>query len=239
VALLESLASDLGGDLGRAKFARLPPGARVLPHVDRGEYYACRDRYHLVVDSDGQSVLTAGNEEIRMRTGELWWFDNKKVHSASNGSDRARTHLVFDLMPVNGQNAKHTQAGPASDPRRMLNAIRKSALDSTTEIVAVAVELYSAIRRNPACWEAVLKEHDRVERAQREPLYVLTQLILPDRGDNDRKRVESAVAWALAQIDLGRFNAEQIPKALSDAGGAVEIHRAWRKSRDQLLYGVT
>jgi hypothetical protein len=238
VALLESLASDLGGDLGRTKFARLPPGARVLPHVDRGEYYACRDRYHLVIDSDGQSVLTAGNEEVRMRTGELWWFDNKMIHSASNGSDHPRTHLVFDVRPVNDRIPEHTQARPASDPRGMLNAIRKSALDSATEIVTVAVELYLAVRCNPSCWEAVLRDYDCVEQAQREPLNVLTQLILPERGDNDRKHVESAVAWALAQIDLGRLNADQIPKALADAGGVIEIHRAWRASRDQLLYGA-
>lgn len=236
VALLEALASDLGGELGRAKFARLPPGARVLPHVDRGEYYSCRDRYHLVVDSDGQSVLAAGHEEVRMRNGELWWFDNKKIHSASNRSNNPRTHLVFDVRLANGQDPKSNQGLPAPDPRGILNAIRQSTLDRTTEIVKAAVELYFAIRRNPSRWEAVLADHDCVELAQREPLSILTQLMLPRHGSQVRQRVESAIAWALALIDLQRLDVEQIPKALSDAGGINEVHRAWRRSKDRLLY---
>ena len=42
--LLERLAQMLEGELGRAKFARLPPGAVVKPHADRGRYYKVRDR---------------------------------------------------------------------------------------------------------------------------------------------------------------------------------------------------
>ncbi len=98
VAFIEGFAESMGAKLGRAKIVRLPAGSRVLPHRDRGEYYARRDRYHLVLQSTG-SWMRCGDEEITMREGELWWFDNKEEHEARNPSDRDRIHLIFDLEP--------------------------------------------------------------------------------------------------------------------------------------------
>ena len=98
VAFLEGFADELGAKLGRAKIVRLPPGTRVYPHRDRGEYYARRDRYHLILQSSG-SWMRCGDEEVTMREGELWWFDNEEEHEARNESDRDRIHLIFDLEP--------------------------------------------------------------------------------------------------------------------------------------------
>ena len=98
VAFIESFAEDEGGKLGRAKIVRLRPGTRVLPHRDRGEYYARRDRYHLILRSAG-SWMRCGDEEVAMREGELWWFDNKEEHEARNESHGERIHLIFDLEP--------------------------------------------------------------------------------------------------------------------------------------------
>ncbi|MEL6920992.1 MAG: aspartyl/asparaginyl beta-hydroxylase domain-containing protein [Pseudomonadota bacterium] len=43
--------------------------------------------------------MRAGDEEVRMKTGELWWFDNKAEHEAMNDSETDRIHLIFDLLP--------------------------------------------------------------------------------------------------------------------------------------------
>ena len=85
--------------LSRAKIVCLPAGRRVYPHIDRGEYYAVRNRYHFVLKSSRGSWLKSGDEEIRMREGELWWFDNKEVHEAYNDGDQDRIHMIFDLLP--------------------------------------------------------------------------------------------------------------------------------------------
>jgi aspartyl/asparaginyl beta-hydroxylase (cupin superfamily) len=95
---MEGFARRLGGTLGRAKIVNLPPGRRVLAHVDRGDYYARRDRYHLVVESDG-CRMRAGDEEVVMGRGELWWFDNKAEHEAWNETASPRIHLIFDVEP--------------------------------------------------------------------------------------------------------------------------------------------
>ena len=238
MALIEGFAEELSGELGRAKLARLPSGGRVLPHVDRGEYYACRDRYHLVVDSLGGSVLQAGDEEVSMHPTELWWFDNKAIHSARNESPHPRTHLVFDLKPKVSGDVEDPLGVSESDPCRMLETARASTPNDANEAVAVAVELYLAIRRNPVRWDEVLRERDCVERAQRQPIGVLAELLWPELEERRRRRRVSAIGWALAQLDLGRLTSHQITEALRDAGGIRAVHSAWQRSKDQLLYGT-
>ncbi len=96
---LKDFAREQGALLSRAKIVCLPAGKRVYPHIDRGDYYAVRGRYHLVLRSTKGSWLKAGDEEVRMREGELWWFDNKQLHEAFNDGDEDRIHMIFDLLP--------------------------------------------------------------------------------------------------------------------------------------------
>ena len=98
-AFIEAVAREVGGALGRAKIVSLPAGRKVHAHVDRGDYYARRDRYHLVIVSRG-CRMRAGDEEVVMRPGELWWFDNKAEHEAWNDTDAPRIHLIFDVEPT-------------------------------------------------------------------------------------------------------------------------------------------
>jgi pimeloyl-ACP methyl ester carboxylesterase len=98
-AFLEWFAVEIDGDLGRAKIVCLPASRRVYPHIDRGAYYQARDRYHLVLWSAAGSWMKVEQEEVRMREGELWWFDNNKMHEAANEGDQDRIHMIFDVLP--------------------------------------------------------------------------------------------------------------------------------------------
>jgi hypothetical protein len=98
-AFLEEIASALDSELSRAKIVCLPAGRRVYSHIDRGEYYRLRDRYHLVLKSTHGSWMKAADEETRMGEGELWWFDNDQYHEAFNDGDEDRIHMIFDLLP--------------------------------------------------------------------------------------------------------------------------------------------
>jgi hypothetical protein len=98
MTFLESTAHQLGGSLERALYVRLLRHSAVYPHVDVGAYYASRDRYHFVLISHCGSYLKAGDEQVIMHPGELWWFDNKVVHDSANRSDRWRVHLIFDIF---------------------------------------------------------------------------------------------------------------------------------------------
>ncbi len=103
LALCRAVARQRGGDLGRAVLVALLPMRKVSPHVDLGEYYRIRDRFHLVLASLRGSPVTVGDETVIMHLGELWAFDNKKRHWAWNPSDEPRVHLIFDVLPPPGQ----------------------------------------------------------------------------------------------------------------------------------------
>ena len=103
LAFCEQVAALQKGELGRATLVALQPGGWVRPHVDAGEYYRIRDRFHLVLRSPGGSPLMAGGETVVMREGELWAFDNKAEHDARNPTGEPRVHLIFDVLPGPGR----------------------------------------------------------------------------------------------------------------------------------------
>ena len=96
---LSAFAASREASLSRATIVRLKPHSTVSRHTDAGSYYLIRDRYHLVLQSPNGSHLRSGGEEVLMRDGELWWFDNKQHHEAHNYSDEWRIHCIFDLLP--------------------------------------------------------------------------------------------------------------------------------------------
>jgi outer membrane protein assembly factor BamB/orotate phosphoribosyltransferase len=99
LAFMNGLAEEMNSQLSRATIVRLKPKSQVSRHIDVGSYYLIRDRFHLVLYSSAGSVLMSGGEQVRMREGELWWFDNKQYHEAYNESDEWRIHYIFDLLP--------------------------------------------------------------------------------------------------------------------------------------------
>ena len=116
---LEEFARNRKGELGRATLVRLAPQGRVYRHIDKGEYYRIRDRYHLVLHSLTGSILGAGDEWLKMHPGECWWFNNKIPHEAYNESNDWRIHLIFDILnparldcyfPVENQNERGLQS---------------------------------------------------------------------------------------------------------------------------------
>jgi hypothetical protein len=119
VALMSGLAKTMNAELSRATIVRLKPKGSVARHTDAGSYYLIRDRYHLVLYSGAGSILRSGDEEVRMRAGELWWFNNKQFHESYNESDEWRIHYIFDLLPITYKHLAvnpvklYTDAGPA------------------------------------------------------------------------------------------------------------------------------
>ena len=100
---MEQFAREIGkGSLGMAMIVRLKPGQVVHPHYDRGLYYAARDRYHLVLRSEGSEMQCAGQTQV-WRPGEVWWFNNKLRHSARNPGANWRVHVIFDVLPARNQ----------------------------------------------------------------------------------------------------------------------------------------
>ena len=96
-AFVEGFARSVAGVLGRVALVSLQPHGTVYPHIDEGNYYRVRSRYHLVLQSAAGSRLNTGGQGITMHEGELWWFNNRIMHDAHNNSDQERIHIIIDL----------------------------------------------------------------------------------------------------------------------------------------------
>ncbi len=114
----QSVADAQKGKLGRATLVALLPKSRVYPHVDSGEYYRIRDRFHLVLKSSQGSPLTTEDETVVMKERELWVFNNKAKHWADNSSTDARVHLIFDVLPPPGE-GYYAYPSTTDEPVRM------------------------------------------------------------------------------------------------------------------------
>ena len=79
----------------RAAFFRLAPGDTLGRHIDEGEYYLTRDRYHLALQ--GTYEYTVEDEMHVIEPGTFFWFDNKKYHMSHNNGKIDRLTFVFDV----------------------------------------------------------------------------------------------------------------------------------------------
>lgn len=91
-SLLENLFPE---NLERIFIVKLLPKQEVYPHIDEGEYYKTRDRYHLCVSGIYRYVVE--DKSIIVKPGDLFWFDNKLVHSSKNLKNADRISIIFDV----------------------------------------------------------------------------------------------------------------------------------------------
>ena len=85
----------------RCGFLSLPVGGKVGTHIDVGDYYLTRDRYHLSIQ--GRYKYSVGDESVIVEPGTLLWFNNKLPHGTENVGDEVRITFVFDV-PHNKNN---------------------------------------------------------------------------------------------------------------------------------------
>ena len=237
-SFIRLVAFERDADLGRAKVARMGPHARVYPHVDRGAYYALRDRLHLVVKSPLGSRLCAGDEEVRMREGELWWFDNKQRHEAFNDADAERIHLIFDLLPRAPEGARSRRSAPSvcdegdmPDLERLLADARAVAAEGEGRAVQQGVRLYLAGREQPRRWQRLIERHAPGARTDTAPFRAVARLLLSDAEARQQRACARATAWALARLEMGALRGEDIPARVASEGGVQRVARAWQREK--------
>jgi len=95
VYFLNWFEKTYGGKLYRVSIVHLSAGGKVYPHIDIGDYYKNKDRFHLVLS--GYYNYTVDDETQRFGAGDLFWFDNKKIHSSINATPIPRISLIFDV----------------------------------------------------------------------------------------------------------------------------------------------
>jgi hypothetical protein len=82
--------------LGGILVTRMPPGATVYPHDDRGTWHS---EWHnmklwMPLRANDVCVNTCEDESVVMKPGEAWTFSNLKTHSVENRGDSERICLI-------------------------------------------------------------------------------------------------------------------------------------------------
>ena len=91
---------EIGRRPQRCLLARLPPGASVVPHIDRAPYFSKTLRIHVPVESHDRAWMVCDGLVYLMKPGEAWALNNLAVHAVWNAhSALSRTHLICDFLP--------------------------------------------------------------------------------------------------------------------------------------------
>jgi hypothetical protein len=104
------MARVMGEHLGRVFISRMAPGICIPLHSDRiapaeeafpgkmppAVYY---ERYQIALKASPGVVFRAGDEEVFMEPGTIWWFNNCVPHEVLNHSGDDRISLVVDIRP--------------------------------------------------------------------------------------------------------------------------------------------
>lgn len=86
-----------GERLGRVMINKIAPGGRIYPHADTPEHTNYYTRFHIVLQSAPGCLFRADDEQVDMRTGDVFWFNNKLEHEVINNSAFDRISMVVDI----------------------------------------------------------------------------------------------------------------------------------------------
>ncbi|MEX2525711.1 MAG: aspartyl/asparaginyl beta-hydroxylase domain-containing protein [Gammaproteobacteria bacterium] len=89
--------ASLGEVLTRSRLMKLDANCEVSNHVDFNYHWYTRVRVHVPVITNSDVLFYCGDENINMKPGECWVFDNWRRHNVINNGKEDRIHLVIDL----------------------------------------------------------------------------------------------------------------------------------------------
>lgn len=98
---LQLLAYDIlemveGYALGGVLITKIPAGGEVRPHIDRGwhaEFYT--DKFGLSVEANNDQAFCFEDKQLVTKPGDLFLFDNSKLHWVYNRSNSDRITAIF------------------------------------------------------------------------------------------------------------------------------------------------
>jgi hypothetical protein len=83
-----------GEHLGAVLITKLPIGGKILPHVDGSWHAGFYDKFYIPVVNKTGSVFAFENGVIAPDEGDVYWFDNSKLHWVENNSNSERIALI-------------------------------------------------------------------------------------------------------------------------------------------------
>lgn len=84
-----------GERLGGVLITKLPPGGKIYPHTDSGWHASYYDKYYVPVENYNGSIFGFEDGVISPKIGEVYWFDNSKLHWVENNSAGDRIAMII------------------------------------------------------------------------------------------------------------------------------------------------
>lgn len=100
-----------GGRYIRAVVARMVPGARIEPHRDSHESFACAHRIHVPIATNPRVRFMVDGRPYSLEAGRVYEINNRKMHSVTNKGTNDRVHFIFDYMPPDREPGAYTEPG--------------------------------------------------------------------------------------------------------------------------------
>ncbi len=89
------MASYFQGQLGGVFVTKIPPGKCVHPHIDYGWHAKHYDKkVGISVQANENQSFSVLNERLVTKTGDIFEFDNSKVHWVNNDSSESRITVI-------------------------------------------------------------------------------------------------------------------------------------------------
>lgn len=95
-----------GERLGGVLITKLPPKGKIIPHTDSGWHAEYYDKYYVPIKNNTGSVFCFEDGEINPLIGDLWAFDNSKLHWINNESEEDRIAMIICI-----KQSKYTKEG--------------------------------------------------------------------------------------------------------------------------------
>jgi len=93
---VRQVLASFGVVWSRSRLMRLAPRSSVPEHSDINHHWFKRVRLHMPVTTHPDVAFYCGGECVHMAAGEVWLFDNWRLHRVENPSASERIHLVAD-----------------------------------------------------------------------------------------------------------------------------------------------
>lgn len=101
---VERISLDMIGylrcvQLGGVLITKIPPGGKIAPHHDRGRWHSefFNTKVYVPLQSNDGCLNICEGDEVNMKAGEVWHFDNLKVHSVENNGTEDRITLIISM----------------------------------------------------------------------------------------------------------------------------------------------
>jgi sulfotransferase family protein/aspartyl/asparaginyl beta-hydroxylase len=93
---VRQILASFGVVWSRSRLLRLAPGAVVPEHADINYHWFTRVRLHIPIITRPEVRFFCGDQVVHMAAGEVWVFDNWRLHRVENPTPDERIHLVAD-----------------------------------------------------------------------------------------------------------------------------------------------